>query len=125
MNLRQRKSRWMGLLAGPAIIALVVLGSGPRARAQGGKGYDTEFGFSFGPVKVKGLEAPDYAQGEGDKLVVSDLAAGGVFATTIGGGAATESAKVKRPAGLAIAPAGFGSYAGQIFVLAPEGGDAK
>jgi hypothetical protein len=40
----------------------------------------------------------------------------------IGGGTGTVLAKVAKPAGVAIAPAGFGSYAGQIFVA--SGSDA-
>lgn len=125
MNLRQRRSRRMKLLAGAAIVALTLTGSAASIWAQGGKGYDTEFGFAFGPVKAKGVQGPAYAQEQDGKVVVSDVTAGGVFAVSVSGGAATESSKVKKPGGLAVAPAGFGSYAGQIFVLAPEGGNEK
>lgn len=125
MNLRQRRSRWSGLLAASAIGALLLAAAAGPASAQGGKGYDTEFGFTFGPVKAKGLQAPAYAQGEGGKAVVSDMSAGGIFTVPLGGGAASQSAKLKRPGGLAVAPASFGSYAGQTFALSPEGGDEK
>jgi hypothetical protein len=57
--------------------------------------------------------------------VVSDQA-GGVFGVTLSG-KVTELAgksKIKSPAGVAVGPAGFGSNAGNVFVLASSG-DAK
>jgi hypothetical protein len=122
--LKKRRSRWTETLETAALIALFVAAIVGAARAQGGKGYDTEFGFAFGPVTAKGITAPAYVQGTGDdKLVLSD--ASGIVSTATGGGAVTLVGKVKRPAGLAIAPEGFGSFGGQIFVLAPEGGQEK
>ncbi len=114
-------------MAGPLMAALILAALAPQARAQGeAKGYNCEdFGFEMGPLKIKGLQAPVYAQGDGDKVVVSDSAAGAIMSVPLAGGAATLSGKIKNPAGVAIAPDGFGSYAGQVFVLAPEGGDLK
>ena len=130
MNSRKSTSRrggGSGFLAGAiAIAAAMAMALAPPARAQEGKGYSAEdFGFEMGPVKAKGLLAPVYAQAAGDSVVVSDVAAGGVFSVAVVGGNATAAGKIKQPAGVAIAPDGFGSYGGQIFVLAPEGGDAK
>src|SRR5208283_2413024 len=56
------------------------------------------------------------------KLIFSD-ASGAVMSVGLGGGSATTLAKVAKPAGVAIAPAGFGSYAGQVFVA--SGSDEK
>ena len=131
MNSKKRTSRWAGsgglvLIAAAVAIAISIAGLAAPARAQEGKGYSAEdFGFEMGPVKAKGLLAPAYAQVAGDKLIVSDVAAGGVFSVAVAGGAATAMGKIKKPAGVAIAPDDFGSYGAQIFVLAPEGGDLK
>jgi len=131
MNSKRNPSRWTGskragLIAGAIAIALAAGGFAATSQAQEGKGYNTEdFGFVMGPVKAAGLQAPVYAQVAGDNVVVSDAGAGGVFSVAVTGGAAAAVGKVKKPAGVAIAPDGFGSYGGQTFVLAPEGGDAK
>ena len=135
MNSRKRTGKWAGsggsasqaaAIALAIAMAISMAGLAAPARAQEGKGYNAEdFGFEMGPVKAKGLLAPVYAQVAGDNVIVSDVAAGGVFSVAVAGGAATAVAKIKKPAGVAIAPDDFGSYGGQIFVLAPEGGDAK
>ncbi|MFZ0887901.1 MAG: hypothetical protein WA005_05560 [Candidatus Binataceae bacterium] len=126
MNLHQGRNSWVELAVAIAVIAFVATGWVRDARAQGGKGYDTEFGFTFAPVKAKGLVAPVYVQEQSEgKVVVSDLGAGQVFSVGVEGGAAKPSGKLKKVAGVAIGPAGFGSYAGIIFALAPEGGDVK
>lgn len=126
MNLHQGRNSWVELAAAAAVIALVATGWLGEARGQGGKGYDTEWGFTFAPVKAKPLVAPAYVQEQSEgKAIVSDLGAAQVFSVAVEGGAATPSGKLKNVAGVALAPAGFGSYAGAIFALAPEGGDVK
>ncbi len=130
MNSTRSTSRWgsrsVRLFVSAIVMALAALAITANSRAQEDKGYDTEdFGFAIGPVKAKGLLAPEYAQIDGDKAVVSDLTAGGVFSVAITGGTAAAMGKIKKPGGVAIAPDGFGSYAGQTFVLAPEGGNPK
>ena len=56
-------------------------------------------------------------------MVVSDQA-GGVYSVTFAGKATAlaDKTKIKNPAGVAIGPAGFGSNAGNVFVLAATGG---
>ena len=56
-------------------------------------------------------------------MVVSDQA-GGVYSVTFAGKATAlaDKTKIKNPAGVAIGPAGFGSYEGSVFVLAAAGG---
>src|ERR1700688_4439798 len=119
---RRAGSEGSGLLAAIAVAiaiatAIATVGSAAPARAQEeAKGYNAEdFGFAMGPVKAKGLVAPVYAQVAGDNVVVSDVAAGGVFSVAAAGGDAIAVGKIKKPAGVAIAPDGFGSYGGQIF----------
>jgi hypothetical protein len=48
-----------------------------------------------------------------------------VFSVTLAGKATAlaDKSKIKNPAGVAIGPDGFGSYAGQVFVLASTGDD--
>jgi hypothetical protein len=134
MNLRRRTSRRAGLggskLPAAAIAAAMAIAMAglvwPAQAQEEAKGYNAEdFGFEMGPVKAKGLVAPAYAQVAGGSLIVSDVAVGAVFSVPVAGGNATAVGKIKKPAGVAIAPDGFGSYGGQIFVLAPEGGDVK
>jgi len=96
MNLHQGRNSWIQLAVAIAVIAFVATGWARDARAQGGKGYDTEFAFEFAPVAAKGLQAPAYveAQSEG-KVVVSDPDAGQVFSVTLEGGAVQPSGKLK------------------------------
>lgn len=110
------------------IAALATWQAGHIAFAQPrGKGYDTEWGFDMKALKARGLSEPVYVQaGEAGAMVVSDRGAGGgsIFSFKLAGaaGAPQTVGKIKQPEGVAIAPAGFGAYAGQIFVLAPTGG---
>lgn len=90
------------------------------------KGYDTEWGFDMKALKTKGLSAPVYAQdGAAGIVVVSDHDAGGgtIFGFKLEGGAGSPKTmgKIKQPEGVAVAPAGFGAYAGETLVLAPTG----
>ncbi len=125
MNLRKRTSRRAVSITVAIAVAMAMAGSAGLSRAQE-KGYNAEdFGFVMEAVKAKRLLAPAYAQVSGDHLVVSDVTSGGVFSVPVAGGDAAALGKIKKPGGVAIAPDGFGSYGGQIFVLAPEGGDAK
>lgn len=86
------------------------------------KGLDVEVPYEITALKAPGLVAPYFLQSNHGVMVVSDQA-GGVFSVTFGG-KVTELAgksKIKNPAGVAVAPAGFGSYEGNVFVLAAAG----
>lgn len=91
-----------------------------RAAIAAGKGLDVEIAYEIKALKITGVVSPRYVQVEKGNLIFSD-ASGGVFSAPISGGTAKEIAKVKDPGGVAIAPAGFGSYAGQTFVLSQPG----
>ncbi|MGH7948589.1 MAG: hypothetical protein ACREQF_05145 [Candidatus Binataceae bacterium] len=107
----------VGLVA-LALAAIWPAGVGSLARAAA-KRLEVEFGYEIRALKTKGLTAPTYMVPQaGGKMVVAD-APGGLFTVT-GAGAVTElvgAAKLKNPAGVAVAPAGFGGFAGQVFVL--------
>jgi len=91
------------------------------ARAES-KGLDVEVPFEINALKAPGLVAPYFLQDNHGVIVVSDQA-GGVFSVTFGGKVKelAGKSKIKNPAGVAIAPMGFGSYAGNVFVLAAAG----
>jgi hypothetical protein len=123
----KRKSNWMGLTIAAGAMAAVVLASsgmfGARvANAAAGKGLDIEIAYEIKALKIAGSTSPVYVQVDNGKLVFSD-ASGAVMSAPIEGGTGTTLAKVANPAGVAIAPAGFGSYTGQVFVA--SGSDAK
>ena len=92
------------------------------ARASGA-GLDVEVPFEIKALKAPGLVAPYFLQDNHGAMVVSDQA-GGVYSVTFGGKvtALADKTKVRNPAGVAVGPAGFGSYEGNIFVLAATGG---
>ncbi|HEY6418941.1 MAG TPA: hypothetical protein VIX59_08060 [Candidatus Binataceae bacterium] len=94
------------------------------ARAAEGKGLDVEVPYEIKALKSSGLTAPAYLATDGNKLIVSDRA-GGVFSVTMAGKATAlaDKSKLPHPAGVAIAPAGFGAYGGQTFVLAAPAAD--
>jgi hypothetical protein len=104
-----------------AAMALAVIAAATIVNAAG-KGLDVEIAYEMKALKITGSTSPVYVQVQGDKLIFSD-ASGAVMSAPMGGGSATTMAKVDKPAGLAIAPAGFGSYAGQIFIA--SGSDEK
>jgi hypothetical protein len=123
----KRKSNWSGLTIGAGTMAAVVLASsglfGPRiANAAAGKGLDIEIAYEIKALKIAGATSPVYVQADNGKLIFSD-ASGAVMSAPLEGGTATTLAKVANPAGVAIAPAGFGSYTGQVFVA--SGSDEK
>ena len=91
------------------------------ARASGA-GLDVEVPFEIKALKTPGLVAPYFLQDNHGTMVVSDQA-GGVYSVTFGGKvtALADKTKIKNPAGVAIGPAGFGSYEGSVFVLAAAG----
>ena len=91
------------------------------ARAAGA-GLDVEVPFEIKALKAPGLVAPYFLQDNHGAMVVSDQA-GGVFSVTFGGKVTplADKTKIKNPAGVAIGPAGFGSYQGNVFVLAAAG----
>jgi hypothetical protein len=105
------------ILIGVAALAALLWPLAAQAASKP-KGIDIEIPYEATLLKTPGLKAPYYLNPDGHEMVVSDQA-GGVFRVTMAG-KVTElagKAKVKHPAGVAIAPAGFGSYAGQVFVL--------
>src|SRR5271163_2473828 len=123
----KRKSNWSGLTIAAGALAAAILASsglfGARlANAAAGNGLDIEIAYEIKPLKIAGATSPIYVQADNGKLIFSD-ASGAVMSVGLGGGTATTLAKVANPAGVAIAPAGFGSYAGQVFVA--SGSDEK
>src|SRR6202790_3676445 len=122
-----RKNNWTGLTMAAVVMAAVALASsgmfGARiANAAAGKGLDVEIAYEIKALKITGATSPVYVQVDNGKLIFSD-ASGAVMSAPMGGGSATTLAKVANPAGVAIAPAGFGSYTGQVFVA--SGSDEK
>jgi len=113
-------------MAAMAVAAVMLASSGMLgariANAAAGKGLDVEIAYEIKALKITGSTSPVYVQVEGGKLIFSD-ASGAVMSAPMDGGSATTLAKVANPAGLAIAPAGFGSYTGQVFVA--SGSDEK
>jgi hypothetical protein len=121
MNLLKNKSRNFLLTSAAFVIAVLFAGwpisQNPLANAAG-KGLDVEVPYEINALKTPGLTAPYYLQEKDGNMIVSDQA-GGVFSVTFGG-KVTEvagKAKLKNPAGVAIGASGFGSYAGDVFVL--------
>jgi hypothetical protein len=121
MNWTRKNSVTIFSLAAVVMSAMVLTSDTRIANAQS-NGLDVEIAYEIKALKISGSTSPVYVQVQGDKLIFSD-AAGSVMSAPIGGGAGTVLAKVAKPAGVAIAPAGFGSYAGQVFVA--SGSDDK
>ncbi|HZC46910.1 MAG TPA: hypothetical protein VE243_10570 [Candidatus Acidoferrum sp.] len=108
-------------------VAVVVIATLPSmtnsiARAAGA-GLDVEVPFEIAALKAPGLVAPYFLADNHGVMVVSDQA-GGVYSVTFAGKvtALADKTKIKNPAGVAIGPSGFGSYEGNVFVLAAAGG---
>ncbi|MGH7925716.1 MAG: hypothetical protein ACREQH_14120 [Candidatus Binatus sp.] len=126
MNFSKRKSRLSIFAAALGVAALAIAASpgltNSIARASGA-GMEVEVPFEIKALKAPGLVAPYFVQDNHGVMVVSDQA-GGVFSVTFGGKvtALADKTKIKNPAGVAIGPAGFGSYEGNVFVLAATGG---
>jgi len=125
MNFSKRKSSLSIVSSAVGFAALIIAAlpgvTNSIARASGA-GLDVEVPFEIKALKAPGLVAPYFLQDNHGAIVVSDQA-GGVFSVTFAG-KVTElagKAKIKNPAGVAIGPAGFGSYAGNVFVLAAAG----
>ena len=125
MNFSKRKSSFsvFSVFATALSVAALTIAALPSVTnsiaSAAGKGLDVEVPFEIHALKAPGLIAPYFLQDNHGVMVVSDQA-GGVFSVTLGG-KVTELAgrsKIKNPAGVAIGPAGFGSYAGNVFVLA-------
>jgi len=122
MKQQKRKNRraFRRLALGIGALAAVLwsLCPAPDGKASE-KGLDTEWGYEIDELKAKGVMAPRYLQAYGSRLLVTDTT-GGVFSITTEGKVSVVAgrAKIKRPAGVAVAPRGFGSYAGRVFVLA-------
>jgi hypothetical protein len=126
MNFSKRKSNLSTLASAFGIIALTIAAlpglTNSIARASGA-GLDVEVPFEIKALKTPGLVAPYFIQDNHGTMVVSDQA-GGVYSVTFGGKVTplADKTKIKNPAGVAIGPAGFGSYEGSVFVLAAAGG---
>lgn len=127
MNSSQSKSRRSDLAAA-VVVAALMLAASPgitnSVASAAGKALDVEIPFDIKPLKAAGITAPYFLTAKDGKMIVSDQA-GGVFAVTFDGKATplADKAKLKSPAGVAVAPAGFGAYTGQVFVLNSAGGD--
>ena len=126
MNFSKRKSKFSIFASAFTIAALTIVAS-PRltnsiARAAG-SGLEVEVPFEIKALKAPGLVAPYFVQDNHGTMVVSDQA-GGVYSVTFAGKATplADKTKIKNPAGVAVGPAGFGSYEGSVFVLAATGG---
>lgn len=127
MNLSQSntKNRWLriaALWAGAAM--LMASPTRWNSASAAGKALDVEIAYEIKALNITGAGGPLYVQSDGQKLIFSD-ASGAVFSAPMSGGKATQLAKVKNPAGVALAPAGFGSYAGQVFVLSASDAGAS
>ncbi len=124
MNSSTRKTANLLFIAGAAAtFALAAAVSIFAGAAIAAKGVDVEIPYDGSQLKTPEIKQPLYLQPVGGGLMVSD-AAGGVYSVTMSGAtkALADKSKVKHPAGLAVAPGGFGAYAGQVFVLnAPDG----
>ncbi len=126
MNFSTRKSSFSVFAIALSVVALTIAAlpslTNSIARASGA-GLDVEVPFEINALKAPGLVAPYFVQDNHGAMVVSDQA-GGVDSVTFGGKVTklADKTKIKNPAGVAIGPAGFGSYAGSVFVLAAPGG---
>ncbi len=126
MNFSKRKGSFFSVLAtafGVAALTVAALPSVTSSLASAeSKGLEVEVPFEITALKTPGLVAPYFVQSNHGVMVVSDQA-GGVFSVTFGGTvtALAGKSKIKNPAGVAIAPEGFGSYEGNVFVLAAPG----
>jgi len=113
------------LAVGVALLAIVSIPGVTNSIAHAaGKGLDVEVPFEIKALKTPGIVAPYFIQDDHGAMVVSDQA-GGVFSVTFAGKVTplADKSKIKNPAGVAIGPTGFGSYTGNVFVLAAA--DAK
>jgi hypothetical protein len=123
MNSSQRKTAdfrlaALAIAAAALFVFAAALASSP-AYAQGRKkGVDVEIPYEGSVLKTPEVTAPLYLQESGHEMIVSNEA-GGVFSVTMSGKTKELAGKSKlpHPAGVAVGPAGFGSYAGQVFVL--------
>ena len=126
MNFSKRKSKFSILAIALSVAALAIAAlpglTNSIARASGA-GLDVEVPFEIKALKAPGLVAPYFLQDNHGTMVVSDQA-GGVYSVTFGGKATAlaDKTKIRNPAGVAIGPSGFGSYEGNVFVLAAAGG---
>jgi hypothetical protein len=123
MNSSQRKtadSRFaaVAIAAAALFVFAAALASRSAYAAGRAKGVDVEIPYEGKVLKTPGLAAPLYLQASGREMIVSNEE-GGVFSVRMSGKTKELAGKSKlpHPAGVALAPAGFGSYAGQIFVL--------
>jgi hypothetical protein len=129
MNFSKRKSNFSifsvsVLRLGIAALTVAALPGLTNSIARAaGAGLDVEVPFEIKALKAPGLVAPYFVQDNHGTMVVSDQA-GGVYAVTFAGKATplADKTKIKNPAGVAIGPAGFGSYQDSVFVLAAAGG---
>ena len=126
MNFSKRKSNFSVFATAFGFVVLTIAAfpglTNSIARASGA-GLEVEVPFEIKALKTPGLVAPYFIQDNHGTMVVSDQA-GGVYSVTFAGKATAlaDKTKIKNPAGVAIGPAGFGSYEGSVFVLAAAGG---
>jgi hypothetical protein len=113
MNSRTRSNRFLSFVA---LSAMTVASLG-LSRMAFGAGLDVEIPFEIKPLKSS-VVAPYFIADDKGTIIVSDQA-GGIYSVTMAGKATSlaPKTKLKNPAGVAVGPAGFGSGAGQYFVL--------
>ena len=116
MNSRTRSNRFLSFVALSAMTAMFVAGFGFTHEAFAA-GLDVEIPFEIKPLKSS-VVAPYFIADDKGTIIVSDQA-GGIYSVTMAGKATSlaPKTKLKNPAGVAVGPAGFGSGAGQYFVL--------
>ncbi|HXW82817.1 MAG TPA: hypothetical protein VEJ86_00290 [Candidatus Binataceae bacterium] len=117
MSSRNGKNRSRSVVVVVCGLAAALAFSAGQTSAKS-KGIEVEIPYDAAVVKTPGISAPFYFNENGSALVVSDQA-GGVYSVTFGGKVTPLASKsaAKHPGGVAVAPAGFGSMGGQIFVL--------
>ncbi len=116
MNSSTRRTGNLLIIALWGAAALVVSIAGIAVAKA--KSVDVEIPYEATQLKTPEIKSPLYLQGDHGSLIVSD-ADGGVYSVSMSGKTKVlaDRAKIKHPGGVAVAPTGFGSYAGQIFVL--------
>jgi hypothetical protein len=112
------------LLAGAvfAVLGWLAMSIAPASAFAKSKSVDVEIPYEATLLKTPAIAAPYYLNAAGGNDLVVSNESGGVFSVTLAGKVKelASKAKVKHPGGVAVAPKGFGSYAGQVFVITAD-----